>query len=257
MAVYEPHLRPQQILEARDVQRVAGGSHQALGAPHEANDGDGGIRQVAADVGRIVLAGLRVQQVAARDVSFTPPQRQQPAQAAHVGRCQVHRRVSAPQEAAHQVQRQVVAADGDDGVLHLLQRAQQFDFHLGASVHAFSMPGDPDHAVGAHQGHDHAGAALHWRRDHLISNSSHRNAQELIFANRGNHLAGHVGADATPRWHRRAQQPFQQWQQQQLSGQGRRHRVSRDSHHRLARRQTQRHRMAGPDGDAMHLQGPQ
>ena len=39
--------------------------------------------------------------------------------------------IGATQGVGHQVEGKVVAADGDDGVLHFLQRPQQLDFRLG------------------------------------------------------------------------------------------------------------------------------
>ena len=257
LAVDEPDLGSQQVFEFCDVQRVPGRGHQALGAPHQAYDGDGRIRQVAADVGRVVFAGLGVQQMAAGDVGLAAPQRQQSAQAAHVGRRQVDRGMTTPQEAAHEVQRQVVAADGDDGVLNLLQRAEQFHLHLSAGVHSLSVSGDPHDSVGADQGHDHAGAPLHRGRDHLVADAPHRNTQKLVLAGGRRDLAGDVRADPAARGHRRPQQPFQQRHQQQFRGQGRRYGVAGQPHDRLVVCHAERHRMPGTDGDAMYLQAAQ
>jgi hypothetical protein len=87
--------------------------------------------------------------------SLCPGQRQEAAQAAHVGRGEPVPRVPLAELVRQQVQCQVVAADGHYGACERLRRPEQVHRHGRARLEALLAARDAHDAVGAHQRHQY------------------------------------------------------------------------------------------------------
>ena len=195
LAVDEPHVGADQVLQRAEAPGIAARDDEALLALGEVDQGDGAAGEDSLHIGLVVDAGGWVQQVAAGQVGLAAAQGDQAAVAAGVGGGQPHRRRAAGDFAGQQVEGGVVAADGDGGVLDALGFAQEFDLDLGAGRDAFGKAGDGDQAVGPHQRHDDAGGSLKRGGNDAVADASDADADELVVAGMGDELAWGDGLD--------------------------------------------------------------
>ena len=157
------------------------------------------LGQVPLDVADVVFAGLSSSRCEPARCASPRAERQQAAQAADVGRRQRRARRASRQRVREQIERQVVAADGDDRAADLVEAAQQLDLDLGAGVHPFREARDARQAVGAHHRHDHARAARQRRRHQPLADLAELDPHVLVLAHRRQQLARDRGRDGRPR----------------------------------------------------------
>src|SRR5438094_494806 len=74
LAVHVADVRPDEVLEAADPLRVPVRDDEALFAPDEVHDHDGARVELAADVGQVVNARARVEEMRAGKVGLAPAQ---------------------------------------------------------------------------------------------------------------------------------------------------------------------------------------
>src|SRR5712691_7652856 len=119
---------------------------------------------------------------------LSPLQRQEPAEAADIGGRQGQVRVATAQFGRQEVQGEVMAANGDNGTVEALGRAQQLNRHLLASIEALGEARYDNQAVGSYERHDDSGAALDGRRHPLRTYATQPDAQVFVLACRRQHL---------------------------------------------------------------------
>ena len=97
-----------------------------------------------------------------------------------------------------QIQRQVVAADCDEGAADHGRRQVQIDGDGHAGLETALAARDPHDAVGPHERHEDAGAAGEWGRHHPLANLAHGDAQKFLVPFRADDLAGDGRVDSGP-----------------------------------------------------------
>ena len=124
MAVDEPYVRVRQVGQGLDPFGVAFGDDQALLADDQRHDDAGGQQLLFFEVGQIVGAGRRVEQMRADDVRFAALECNEPAQRADVAGRDLEPRGLGAELVVEHADAQVVAAGEQDGVVHLVERPE-------------------------------------------------------------------------------------------------------------------------------------
>ena len=147
-----------------------------------------------------------------------------------------------------------MAADDDDGVVDLGERPPQVNGNRVAGVDPLRKAGNQREAVGAHQRHNDAGAALERGGDEPPADTPQLHPQPLVLAHRREHLAAHHGLDRLRRRALPPQHPVEQRFQEKL----RRHHcgggVAGDAQHGRLSDDTQDDGVPGPHRDAVDQQ---
>src|ERR1022692_1566897 len=246
---------PGQILDAGQAERVAGRDDQSLIPVREPDDGDGALAEHAVEVGQRVLAGGRVQQVGAGQVTQPVAQRYQAPEGADIGGGEGDQRVGCAQMGGSEVEDEVMRADGDDGAGDLVEAAQELDVDLVTRVVAFQAGRHGQEPVGADQRAEQAGAARQRGGYHRAAHHPQAHPYPVIHAERGRELACqprpgprpppgcgslHIGE------HRRGED---------IEGQRGGHRIARGTENGRAVDHAQHHGVAGAHRDAVYRQG--
>ena len=121
-----------------------------------------------------------------------------------------------------------------------------------------SWPGrDDQQPVGADQRGQHARAARQRGGDHRAAHHAQPHPHPVVHAERGGELAGQPGRDPRAPAGGGALQLGQQRLGEDVEGQRGGHRVAGCAQHRRAADHPEHDRVARPDGDAVHRQGPE
>jgi hypothetical protein len=148
-------------------------------------------------------------------------------------------------------------ADGDDRAEDLVDAAQQLDLDLLTRVMALHAGRDDKQPVGADQGGQHACAARQRGRDHRAAHHAQPHPHPVVHAQGGSELAGQPRGDARAPARGGALQLGEQGLGEDVKCQRRGHRVAGRAEHGSAVDSAENHRVAGPDGDAVHGQHPE
>ena len=111
LAVHVSHIVACQVGEALDAFGIPARDDQPLFTAGQRHHDHRRMRKIAPDVREVVLAGLRVQQMGAGEVRFTPAQCEQPAEAAGVRASQPPGRLPFREKLGYQIECQIMATD--------------------------------------------------------------------------------------------------------------------------------------------------
>ena len=174
------------------------------------------------------------------------------SQAADVGGGQAQSRIRLAQVAGQQVEREVVATDGHDGILNLFQWLQQLHLHIGSGVQSLGEPGNDHHAIGPNQRHDYARAPLQGSRYHFFAHPAKLDPEVFVLTQRGQYFSSDAGSDRRPCLRRLTQPSLQQRLNEKFGGQDCRYGVARQTDDRFALDHSQNDGMSRPNRDAVH-----
>src|SRR6202158_569035 len=207
---------------------------------------------MAPNVGEIVGAALRIEQMRADDMRLAALESQQATEAPDVGRGNFHVRGAAFQCVFKEADRQVVTPAEHDGVDDVGARPQQLDVDLVAGIDALGELRDAQEAVGLHHRADHAGAACQRCGDNARADLTEGDSHELLQPQLRWNLARHDGAHRLPRRRRGAQEFRDQGPQDLLAHDDRGYRIPRQTEYRRSLHDTADCRLARHDIDAVH-----
>ena len=185
-------------------------------------------------------------------MGLASPQSDESSQAADVGGGQAQSRIRLAQVAGQQVEREVVATDGHDGVLNLFQWLQQLHLHIGSGVQSLGEPGNDHHAIGPNQGHDYSRAPLQGSRYHFFAHPAKLDPEIFVLTQRGQYFSSDAGSDRWPYLWRLTQPSIQQRSDEQLGGQDGRYGIAGQTDDGFALDHSQNDGMSRPNRDAVH-----
>jgi len=193
LAVDRVDALPGKISQRLDMLGIAGSDDQVLLTKDQPDHTDGGIRQEFPDTLDVVLTGLRVEQMAARDVGFPSTQGDQTTDAAEVcGR--VADSVSG-EVLRNQVNGEVVGADQEQRTLDLLHRSVYTHLDKVARANLLDTSRNLDYAICAYQRTDDTCTVGERCSNHILANNSERHAHVLQVTQGGMNLLRHLRGD--------------------------------------------------------------
>ena len=246
-----------EVVDPGQSERVARRDDQALLAVHEPDDGDLVLgREQPVQVRQRVLAGHRVEQVGAGDVTQPVPQSDQPAERADVRRRQRDQRVDRAEPGRGEIEHEVVRADGDDGPVDLGRSSQQLDADPLARVVSFGAGRDHEQTVGTDERGQHAGSPGQWGGDDLALDPTESDPDPVVHTENGRQLAGEPGGGQRSLPWGGAFELGQQGGGEDVEGEGGGDREAGRAEDRRGPDGSQHDGVPGPDGDAVHGEGP-
>src|SRR5215510_10514537 len=98
-----------------------------------------------------------------------------------------------------------MAADGDNGTVEALGRAQQLHHHFLTSIETLGEAWNDYQAISSHERHDDSGSTLDRRRYHLLAHAPQPDAQIFVLACGRQHFPADVRHDLRTRERRQTQ----------------------------------------------------
>ena len=157
----------------------------------------------------------------------------QPAHAADVAGRQMQAAVPFLQFIGQHVDGVVVAADHDQGMVQLLVGPQQPHPHRFAQLHALQFLRDLEDAVGSGERGDHPGAPLQRHGDQPPLDAPQDDPDKLLQTQAGRQFSGPESLPLRGGWAGQTLQVKQERSHKLLKRQDGRHRITRNTHHRL------------------------
>ena len=255
LAVNEQDIRTGQVADAFDLFRITRRHHEPLPPVHERDEGDRRLREIAPDVRAIVIAGSGVEEVRTGEVRRPSLQGEQTAEAADVAGGDVDPAAGfLPQEAAEQIDGQVVGADRQKPVVYRLGRAEKLrgrPFPFGEPAHLLRYADDP---VCAHDRGDHAARTTDRYRDGLPADIPEDHPDVLLQPQLRRDLASDDRLHAAVLRRRESLHDVKQGTCEFPECDCGRHGVSGDADDGPSRNRCQQCGLAGHDGDAVNQQ---
>ena len=188
----------------------------------------------------------------ARQMALAAPKGHEPAQRTNVGRGEAVAGMGFAQQAVQQIQRVVVTADGQQGVVKRRLGTQQVHCHGFPGVTALAVAGDADDAVGTAQAGDGSRAAWQGHGHDGSIHPAQLHAQTFLHAGaRGQRVAGNGRGLFAIRGNTLLPQG-QQGQHKFFHGDTGRNRITGNADNRLAAHHSQNCGLAGHDRNAVH-----
>ena len=147
-------------------------------------------------------------------------------------------------------------ADGDDGPVDLGRSSQQFDADPLARVVSFGAGRDHEQTVGTDERGQHAGSPGQWSGDDLALDPTESDPDPVVHTENGRQLAGEPGGGQRSLPWGGAFEFGQQGDGEDVEGEGGGDREARRAEDRRGPDGSQHDRVSGPDGDAVHGEGP-
>src|SRR5581483_10926414 len=150
LAVDEADSGARQVFEPGERFGIAARHENSLLAPRQVNQCDRQPGNRPPDIGNIVNAALRIEQVGAGQVSLAAPEREQSAETADVGGGNLQLRMAPLQLVFEHADGEIVAAGAENRIFDVGEGPKQLDLSFLAGVEPFDQAGNAQQTIGPH-----------------------------------------------------------------------------------------------------------